>query len=513
MEYQKRLMQVVRNTSLLGIVGTLITGCGTSYVVDRVPDSELRPVLDEPGIYYSLPKTSVVVELIAAMHTTTVGPYIDEKRFRKGLLSCQSNPSAEIAIGDTSNTRRQLVLGKPKVSAVSSADSAHRYRLNVNFAAFNSAKHTVKVNKLGVITNADSKVTNTSVLIAMDVFKAVLPVVTAFAMTAPSSVLRAGKSTTCIAIEKVRDTLKKHERAYQHALQKIHADRNAFVLGQGLSAKPDAFKEALAIFARRQTALKKALGKNKAYQDARNQVFGLTNTKIYQLLGTATPTEFQAFTSGVKWRVTKQTGKDVKGPGAKAAGSTVLSYERNKGAPSPNLNTWPEVLGLDITITADEPFAELQCPAGGCPQSDAKGHRYRLPAQATIEVSLATASATPGALPKPKIIATGHHSIAQYGPIAVLPNRINGLEGNIVLALDENTGSYTSITVGATPLPTDTVSSLTNGVLGTVEKIRAKALAEATEKKNAELTRITAENDLLNAKKNNRDLKDALGLE
>ncbi|MEM8782502.1 MAG: hypothetical protein AAGE65_06540 [Planctomycetota bacterium] len=142
---------------------------------------------------------------------------------------------------------------------------------------------------------------------------------------------------------------------------------------------------------------------------------------------------------------------------------------------------------------------ESQAPTG-----QTLGYRYRMPGQAEVVYRIIK----PG-----QSIADSDHkarwaaTVAQFGPVRALPTSVGTGDSTISITLHEAHGSLKSVSVDSVVTAAGQLEALKTGVGGVIDTVAALP-SDPTE-----LERLTAENAVLKALKENRDLKSDLGVE
>ena len=146
------------------------------------------------------------------------------------------------------------------------------------------------------------------------------------------------------------------------------------------------------------------------------------------------------------------------------------------------------------------------CDGEACKGSrTSRGYRYRLPIPAELKIKVAAENN----------VATveSRFVVAQYGAVAALPSTFGGVGGRVVIDTYEDSGSIKSVTIGQTPAPTESVTEVTQA-FGEIVEARRKARAEeAAREATAEKDALSEERDILQLRKEIRELKEALGEE
>ncbi|MEK9724904.1 MAG: DUF4831 family protein [Rhodospirillaceae bacterium] len=170
--------------------------------------------------------------------------------------------------------------------------------------------------------------------------------------------------------------------------------------------------------------------------------------------------------SKLNWYVAENEGADY----AKAAAVEKPDEKQVAMAVAKVTGKLPAILAKINPSVIVKPVAgfETGCKPE-CPdyKSLTGGYRYRVPVAGKVEIKSNT-----------ETLATSRVPIAQFGPIAVLPARINGTLGKIVLETHPQTGGVQKVTLGATPLPSDTLSNAIGTIADPILAVRAARQSE-----------------------------------
>jgi len=463
------------------IVSMFAASCSSSVEVVRV--TKVAPYLKEEGAYYYLPMTDLLFRTQVKQTTTNVGDLF--VNFDKYVRECKKDINASLTPEDTKKENK-FELGFWQMSAVALQDPDHFYRVDVSAEPLSSFTHTVELTENGILTAADSTVKD----MTLEVTLAVADIAGSIAKT----IFFAGQQPTCPDILEVEE--------YRSQLAAVDQERKQFLLeGAGVARTDKALENALGVFEADKTRIKNRFAKKPNFKALLKRTSSVSEETLYLLEGRVRPPEFQQIVGGtLDWKLKrvpkpKKGGKEVEVDGILDLANDDVLQEMLK-----DMNFTVDVLMPDHLGNA------LDCPDGNqlskCTDPGGNGYRYRVPVNAEVVLKS-----------KGKKQARGNVIVAQYGPIARLPSEIGGSEGNIVLNIYPATGSAKKISVGATPIKTETVTGIGSAITGTLEARKEAREQEKTAEETAEVDALTKERDLLQLQKEIRDLKAELGVE
>lgn len=488
---------------------TGLTACGASYNVTKLDGTEIPKILPHEGIYYSLPKTEVVLRMPVDVTKTMEGRLYYE--FEDNVKNCRSNSSYQVALRpdyeQTWKTQYKHAPGRIDIFTRAIPDPNHRYRLDVDAKTFSSFSHTVEVTSSGLLSSADSTVNDVSAEVALSVAKSV----TSLARIPAGSLSLSGAATSdpnCADFTTAANKLD----AMKKALETIESTREDLLLGRGLDAEPDSLQKALDFLDARIAKIEKANKKTLALTQQTKK------TSKFVLFGAVVPVEFAELNRiEPEWRAvalvpTSRKAADaptlpnVPGASLNDTLEIVVPDELEK-----RLDEWDLRISVtpSVTYAAKCGTAESEAP---CVDVGGGGYRYRVAVAGTVVVDrqVTDQNGNTGRVE----VATANVPVAQFGPIAQLPNSFGGTEGNIVLSVFTDTGAMKKITVGGKSQSPESITSAT-GIL--VDFLAQRELKDAQKKSdreavakeaaNAELNELTREKKVLELKKAIRDLK------
>ena len=546
------------------IATLLISACSSTIEVNR--QNTITPVLEESGIYYSLPKTQIITKIPARLIVQTEG----------FLKACEKDPSFPMQVEDNnlllnSNNEyvmnndagldsnsgspvptvldRTLYFGQASISSRAVADPNHLYHLDVDFDTFSSFTHTVELSESGVVNSINSKVDNIGPAIAIESVKTIAGILQPPIQAAIAQEDARPISPFCKELFEKKSMLEGVSEGPVKALIELEKTWIEWLLGAGRESEPQSFQAALKYFETRKSKLQEQIS------EAEVLLYGATQSFHYMFIGISEPSEFKVFGEPIKEDLHADSVNDDSNK--TKSNTTVWSLEWlnpdnigviNPGHPGVVALSVDEItqsqlqdgklgsLNLNSKINiviepVEEEFrfedVESDCKANstelqkrsnqednkeGCEQStlvkspgviDAKGgYRYRIPVLATVTVFENWST---------KNVKLGRYqdSVAQFGPIASLPSTIDGIQASIVPTYDPETGSLTKVTLGAVPVPASQIGEFG----GQIQNFIANREAIKVEQEGEELASLQAENKLLEAKKTNKSLKSDLGLE
>lgn len=497
----------------------VIAGCSSQYTVSKV-DEKLPKYLPKGGIYYSLPKTEIVVQIPVTQTVTSHGEL--SYRFDENVKKCKSDASVDTGTDDKYESSTKLERGRITLFTRAIPDSKHRYRLDVTADLFSSFTHTVEVTKSGILTSASSTVKDGVAEVALAVASTVADLAKISSGIVPAAAART-QIINCSVINEASNAI----AAQTNELASIEADRKLLLLKTGLRTESDTLKQSIAYLDKRVAAVKKKYKKlvDKTKRDVKKK-------SKFVLLSRMTPNEFSAVidednnNDGVNDNLltfqavalvpaikTDETASTIPVVSGATAFETVQLIDISKL--EKEIAKWK----LKINVTPSISYA-TDCKNNCISEDNVGGYKYRISASGTIVVhGVVEVKDSNGQIVKESIsLAQSTLPIAQYGPIAQLPNEFGGSDGNISLALFTDTGALKTVTVGSTPKVAENITAgneILTGYLGAKET--SKQAKETTQESklnaaeelanNLELNQLRKEKEILELQKSIRELK------
>ena len=441
-----------------------------------------------PGIYYSLPKTELLV--VASIKKTTVESGVFGG---KAWEACEKACAPIAASGDCPSTA-----GGPSISyeitglktySRSSADAAHLYHVNVDLKAFAAFSHTFKLSNEGVLTSSSSEIENKSLEIGINAVKSLIKLVVPSPTAVMPPVVAATQDISgCPAFK----TAQGRQKQLDSDIKKLRASLDGVLFHSPVPEGP-----AIEQLVKRHEARVAEL-KATEYEELSDQR-GVS--KKEEALGDfAVILEPAAYASATKGAIDWLPVQRIKTEGFAGYESKPVKDSEVAAVSREIYNTGltaevSSILGFTATDNEDK-------------QTENTGYRYRFPAPATLTVKRTE---------QPRTLAEFRTLVAQYGAIAAMPSKISGIKSKVALDLYESTGSPRQIDVGATPLPTTAVGDALSPIQEEIDRRNAakaeakKAAAEAKKAEaDAEKNDLTKQRDLLSLKKEIAELEAAL---
>lgn len=495
-------MSKTRNLKLLTMLVMVggLTACGAHYNVTKLDGPEIPKLLPHQGIYYTLPKTEIVLRIPVTVKKITEGRLFYE--FEDNVKQCRANSTYTVELRQEYDKKWKIkyehLPGRIDIFTRSIPDPNHRYRLDVNAEAFSSFSHTVEVTSSGLLSSAESTIADASTQVALDVAKSVASLA---ATAAGYPALPASADPDCADFIEAADKLDE----MNSALEKIESKRQDILFGLGLNAEVGSLKMAIDFLDAQAAKIKKA---NKETVALTKQT---EEESKFVLFGTVVPNEFAELKNASPiWRAVALV------PASKQKEDAPML----PNVPGASLNDTLEIVvpdklkerlkEWDYTISAT-PSVTYATKCGtadqeaACVDDGKGGYRYRIAAAGEIVVDRKGKDKNSNIIRVE--VASASVPVAQFGPIAQLPSSFGGKEGNITLSVFTDTGAMKKITVGATPQSSDIMT----GGIGVFEDFLTRRELKEEETADEELNQLTREKQLLELKKAIRDLKTDLG--
>jgi hypothetical protein len=495
----------------LKLAGTIVaclvlSACGSEYIVTKLPGPEVSRVLPEKGIYYSLPRTEVVLRI--PVTETVVTPGRLHHKFSENVEACKLDGNAvpDIASPEPKYTYTR---GRAQIFTRAIPDPDHRYRLDVNAGIFSSFSHTIEVTSQGLFSSADTTVTDAKTSAAFAAANAVVDVVK-LASGVPG--LAAKGPPDCQEFLALATVLDERDKL----IEPFVTNKKDLLLSRGLASRPETIQKTIDFLDAEIAGLKKKYKKKIAPAMSEKKV------SMFALFGKTAPADFSEHTSDtIIWTMAELEPVAPKKPepalpGIANATTVDTLVLVNPEAFNKVLTDW----NVKINVTPNIAYSGTCGVNVECKDQGPGGYRYRLAASGDVVVSVTVK--VKGKADIQANIARATVPVAQYGPVAQLPSKFGGLEGNVNLSLFTDSGTLKKVTVGAKPLPASTITDASGLFTKTIRDFRtaksaesaartAEEKAEADAAANAEVNALKREKELLELKKAVRDLKAALG--
>ena len=542
-------------TACCAALGAL-AACGTSYKVSNV--KMLYPTTNESGLYYYLPKTMVNVEAVAKSTARTYGPYYKgsedipgpvAKVIVKGVtyeantfaeLNLHNKTQCEMYLADEDSTGGIEALAKvilPKdenlkeakkgfefvefaVSTEAIPDPSHLYRLNIDRSALASFSHSITINEKGIITAANSTVSDAAAPFTYSVISSTVKLITAGRASDSAKFCQNRKD----GLEKLAD--------FKTKLQTLQQKRADHLSRDLADIDGDVFAAVL-------KDIDAEITKLKADNKATTALFGALNSEqnyvVVWRLEPEKPETYESDKGSPTYHALKfEPGEDDK-PKKRVSylpGTAVTALRPIE----PNSDLTDLVGKVQFQFTDDPALTVDKTPAPASTKispyatngrnginarrawkaKDAKGdtggYVYRIPSSSMLTiVSKDGAEETP--------LGYANLNVAQFGALVTLPSEFNGSKSTLDLAFNPNTGAYTKATVAVEPISVTSGSQYLDlaAEYGTAEAARKKAeedeaKADAEKLERAELDAKLKEIEELEADVKLRNLRTELGI-
>ena len=592
--FPKRASRLALSLTLIGLAG-----CGSQYEVAHLEGPAVPEELPEPGIYYSLPLTEIVVRIPVTRTITKHSRY--SFKFKENVEACQPEgkaPEDRLARGapvpfplledpdDRTPPDTTIAFKRGRVGLFTRAkpDPLHRYRLDVSAGALSEFQHTVKVTEAGLLTDADTRIADTSAAFALATARSIVQVVgSAFGIpTAGVTSLAfiddpaaasppAPPIPTCAEILAIAAAVAMIDSDAKQRIDAVERERKKLLLNSGLASRPETLAKSIAYLDGLIAAIKKAAEKKKKAVGALPKKVEVSQLALFGKLAPDAFTPFDSDVAGdvVDWRLASQIPTPAKDAKVTAELPNVPGGIARDALEVLTAEELARLLGdWQPRITVDPTLIYAACSPAPCAAVEGDGYRYRLPANGSVIVTMvppdssgqargfdpkewarraaaelegidledlepeqearppaeaedappaetgepeaaepetAEPETAPPAESAPRgpdgegriVVAMAEVQIAQYGPIARLPAKFGGLEGNIALGLYSDFGTLKEITVGAKAQSPETVSGFGGLISGTIDARRAAREAEKAEREGQEKAALTEQRDLL----------------
>jgi hypothetical protein len=467
----------LRTSALLAACAPLVlTACSTTITSQRVTRQEAQT---QPGIYYLLPKTELLISVPVEVVTLTESVYEAYRRCQQacnaGLPNFEKKYCAVL-------TSKSISIKPAVITALAVPDETQMFRLSLPGNPFLSASHKVTLTETGTLTSAEASVSDATAEVAVGTLKlaasVVLPTVVPAPQTRPSD-MREEKTnaTSCRSIDDLPEfhTIRRLNRPIE-ALEEAIAN-----------AQQSASKDYQAEVANARAALQQLLDR-------------------FDLIGSSRKTSYRMIAAPIDPGQCAANGKACRttitlSPERPFDAGTVQAWSQDKK----ELGSFTVELGIDPPPVAALSMSETCPPSSGSTSDNAcaaKGYAYRIPRLTRVTV---TSRSFPQCLPEPVTdcswaLADVRMPIAQFGTLAFLPAKYYGKGAEVGVTLSPATGALLGAKIGQMALPADVVTGPADALVDTAKARRAH-------RESATLQRLEAERDLLKLRKEIRDLE------
>lgn len=491
-------MTKIFKTALLGALILGFSGCASKIIVTPVKDSEILPVMEKSGIYYTLPKTAVDIKIPFSVIDTSQDKY--GINFKECAEECGDNISTEKKCKPVFDTEFDYLIRDISVSSTVIPDDNHRYYINVDLEWFSDFSHNVTLTTAGIYASSNNNVSNPVPKIAVEVAKFAAKTIGMFLPLSVEDFVDIPdkhEPNTCKAIIATRKVLEAYKEKVDEIREKVKPlrdERKKFLTIDGINSDAGVFEKVLSHYDKqilkkdsslndelyRQLMLNGGLG---GIKKAQQETSFSKRVREFVLSRRIIPNEFENFVittnEGVeienapvqtilksKWRLFQIVKRKD------ASGADVIQAIEKKEE-SEEYKKFVSKEGYSVTINPVEyPLTQDQKDQATIREKDSTALRYRLPVSSEIVVKN-----------KDRILLTTQEYIAQYGPIAFLPTEFRGVEGNLELAIHPNTGGLKEVVISTSPISTDTMNDFSTAMTDTMTTYKDREITELERQK------------------------------
>ena len=467
-----------------------LAACSTTITSQRVTRADAET---QPGIYYMLPKTELLISVPVVVEQQTEAVY---EAYRRCLQACEASLSDWKKRCRISPSTPTVSIKSAVVTAQAVPDESQMFRLTLPENYFRGASHKVTLTESGTLTSADASTTDTLADVAVGTVKL------AASAAVPARVLL---SDPAPAIRK--DTNGKPQKSTangavaQECMTQI-ADMKHFSDISKLNSQIETFENIIA-YAQQQAAddyQARVADARAALQQflERFDLNGSSRKTTYRMIAEPVdPCTCQSGTCAVKLSPERPFDAD-----------TASAWIKDRDV--------LEDFAVDLEIDwpagrkGTTPFRICATPSTSTSGSTAApmGYAYRIPRLFRITVACmkspnghGCSSAKDGERWR---IADVQLPVAQFGTLAFLPAKYYGKGAEVGVTLSPTTGALLGAKIGQTALAADVVTGPAGALVDTSKARRA-------DRESAALKRLEAERDLLKLRKEIRDLEAELG--
>jgi hypothetical protein len=538
------------------VLCTLLTACSAKYVATKVKPEQVR--VTTPGIYYSLPRTELLV-VVGVKKTTKKSGIYGGDAWEDCVKECVEKDSSRAGScpAEASKPKFSYELTSVKSYSRAIADPGHLYHVKLDLKAFAAFTHTFKLSNEGILTSSSSEIENKGVEVAINSAKAVLGLVGAAKGGLPKPPDESSDPGAKPKPKPCKAFLEDYA-AQRQLDEDIQTRRDA--MDRILFTTPAPEGPAIEQLIKRHEARISELKASPTYEKlTEHRGESSKEEAIGDFAVMIKPDEFMAAgASEDQWKAIQQidaegfAGLELK-PGKQSEINGVAKELENiklrvkvtptfgfgqQNADLPELavpTTTPteakKAAAPDVVCNSDAvPTDSTPSAAPERPVFDDKeklkigkaetGYRYRFPAAGQVTVSREFKEKEETKDKDGKVIvkencwrddiANFRTLVAQYGAVTAMPPKITGVKSKIMLDLYESTGSPRQVDVGATPMPSTVVGDALAPVQAEIERRNQERKDKKAKAENAATDELTKERDLLKLQKEIAELKKAI---
>ena len=446
----------IRLVFIFCFLGTII-GC-SSHLPTVTPIKKVKDIKSQKGVFYSLPKTVIRIEIPIISTNKKPGPlFVNKDWFYKKATN------VGLEMNDiTKEKSTTFSIGKATVSTISMPDENNTFFVKFDSKAFEDLNLTMKLSKTGLLESAKSDSTNRVLDIGVKVFESAASI--------------AGKFITLGGKAPEESQIDDHI----NTINRILISRLDLITGTAGTITGGLPAETLKLM---------LVELDKKEQELMNALRGTTTKKEWTAVFEFEP---EPKPKPKETEEDKITFKEVE--------IKLLSISESDGINELTdycINYYSNPFGRKGKKTQDS--IKLRISAKAQPalkifpndKDDSGSFFYRIPLQANVEL-----------LKNDKLFMAENVYIAQIGPIRHLPNKFNGKFGLLDLIFYTDTGSIQKIDTQAKAMEiSDAI-----GRLGTSAADLTGKILTADD----ELTKLERKKNILELKKEIRDLEEEL---
>lgn len=442
----------IRLVFIFCFLGTIM-GCG-SHLPTVTPIEKVTNIKSQKGVFYSLPKTVIRIEIPIISTNKKPGPlFVNKEWFYK--------KAANVGLEEDDITKEKSTtfsIGKATVSTISMPDENNTFFVKFDSKAFEDLNLTMKLSKTGLLESAKSDSTNRALDIGVKVFESAASI--------------AGKFITLGGKAPEEPEIDDHI----NTINRILTSRLNLITGTAGTITGGLPVETLKLM---------LIELDKKEQELMNALRGTTTKKEWTAVFEFEPKPKK--TEGGKITFKEDEIKLLsisKSDGIDELSEYCINYYSNPFGRKENNSQ--DLIKLRISA---KPQPALEIFPND--KDDSGSFFYRIPLQANVEL-----------VKNDKPFMTENVYIAQIGPIRHLPNKFNGKFGLLDLIYYTDTGSIQKIDTQAKAMEiSDTV-----GRLGTSAADLTGKILTADD----ELTKLERKKNILKLKKEIRDFEEEL---
>lgn len=467
----------------------ILAGCSTTISSRKVED--FHRILEEPGIYYALPKTrleaSLSLEFERVEHAKLdINP-------EDCIRACMRYPDS-LVCPRKQDISPAVFLGQLAIKNTALPDCNHLYFAKVDSGPFQTVSHTIMLGEFGVLGQATSTVTDETFDLVTGIIKGVVSIAAAATKIFNGAENQPPPPIGYIDCNKLSNARTAFEKIESLRSERSHLVRETITDSGLLTAKV--------------AALDSEIAEHQLKYDNASQIFARKTKKsrFKLIFDPIEPGDYNTDAHLPSYRV---VASDAESETEKKAVTEVLKKKEFVVTLTP-IPKLPDANPLNQQTN--------YCAGsrvGGC--AELQGYKYRVALPTKVDVCMVELTkkinSSYSCQQEDDVIYSGLQGIAQFGAVASLPAKFKGKGSSVDVSLYAETGGIKKITLGSTAVSANGITGVGDSVKSYVEERRKRDEKKVEEEKGAEKNALQKEFDILDLKKKIQDKNKELGLD